>query len=135
MSKFCLRQRIADNNEYKFIVFFHRRIPHGTKEVESIGQRTRSKLSLSETPLEQIEQAFIPPDITIDMYDWDCGTDPDWDNFLKEFTQPLGHDAANEDDTEADPEYNILEDKETDLRNYQDFLMLAISIKKDSKIT
>lgn len=85
-------------------------------EVESIGQRTRSKLSLSETPLEQIEQAFVPPDITTDMYDWDCDIDEDWGNFLNEFTKPLGHDTTVEDDPEADPEYNILEDKETDLR-------------------
>lgn len=83
---------------------------------ESIGQRTRSKFSLSETPLEQIEQAFIPPDITADDWDdWDCELDEDWDNFLKEFTQPLTHEPAIEDDPEADPEYNILEDEETHL--------------------
>lgn len=90
-------------------------IPHVPTEEESIGQRTRSKLCLSETPLEQIEQAFIPPDITTDMYDWDCEVDEDWDNFLKEFTQPLAHEPVVEDDPEADPEYNILEDEETDL--------------------
>ena len=67
--------------------------------------------------MEQIEQAFIPPDITIDMYnwDWDGEIDEDWDNFLKEFTQPLTQEPVMEDDTEADPEYNILEDEETDL--------------------
>ncbi|XP_076244859.1 gon-4 like protein muscle wasted [Calliopsis andreniformis] len=90
-------------------------IPHVPTEEESIGQRTRSKLCLSETPLEQIEQAFIPPDITTDMYDWDCEVDEDWDNFLKEFTQPLPQELVVEDDPEADPEYNILEDEETDL--------------------
>ncbi|XP_071567188.1 uncharacterized protein Mute [Temnothorax nylanderi] len=90
-------------------------IPHVATEEESIGQRTRSKLSLSETSLEEIEQAFIPPDITTDMTDdWDCELDEDWDNFLKEFTQPLTQEPAIEDDPEADPEYNILED-ETDL--------------------
>ncbi|XP_012144630.2 gon-4 like protein muscle wasted isoform X1 [Megachile rotundata] len=89
-------------------------IPHVPTEEESIGQRTRSKLCLSETPLEQIEQAFIPPDITTDMYDWDCELDEDWDNFLKEFTQPLTQEPVTEDDPEADPEYNILEDEETD---------------------
>ncbi|XP_076303648.1 gon-4 like protein muscle wasted [Lasioglossum baleicum] len=89
-------------------------IPHVPTEEESIGQRTRSKLCLSETPLEQIEQAFIPPDITTDMYDWDCEIDEDWDNFLKEFTQPLTQEPVVEDDPEADPEYNILEDEETE---------------------
>ncbi|KYN43105.1 GON-4-like protein [Trachymyrmex septentrionalis] len=90
-------------------------VPPITTEEESIGQRTRSKLSLSETSLEEIEQAFIPPDITADMTDdWDCELDEDWDNFLKEFTQPLTQEPAIEDDPDADPEYNILED-ETDL--------------------
>lgn len=69
---------------------------------------------MSETPLEHIEQAFIPPDITTDMYDWDCEVDEDWDNFLKEFTQPLTQEPVVEDDPEADPEYNILEDEETE---------------------
>ncbi|XP_032663668.1 uncharacterized protein LOC116840701 isoform X2 [Odontomachus brunneus] len=89
-------------------------IPHVSTQEESIGQRTRSKLSLSETSLEQIEQAFIPPDITADMDDWGFEPDEDWDNFKKEFTQPLAQELAIEDDPEADPEYNILED-ETDL--------------------
>ncbi|XP_039278811.1 GON-4-like protein [Nilaparvata lugens] len=82
---------------------------------ESIGQRTRSKLCLSETPLEEIEQAFIPPDITCDMYDFNCDND-DWTNFLKEFTQPLDTlPDMNEtvDDVEADPEYNVLADEDT----------------------
>nr|CAD7460912.1 unnamed protein product [Timema tahoe] len=72
---------------------------------ENIGQRTRSKFSLSDTPLETIEQAFIPPDITTDMYDLECD-DEDWNNFLKDFTKPL------KDDEDADPEYNILADEE-----------------------
>lgn len=50
--------------------------------------------------------------------DWDCELDEDWDNFLKEFTQPLTQEPAVEDDPEADPEYNILEDEETDLCMY-----------------
>jgi hypothetical protein len=55
---------------------------------ESIGQRTRSKLSLSDTPLETIEKAFVPPDITTDMYDSECD-DENWKDFLKNFTEPL----------------------------------------------
>ncbi|XP_025269827.1 uncharacterized protein LOC105249161 isoform X1 [Camponotus floridanus] len=90
-------------------------VPHVATEEESIGQRTRSKLSLSKTSLEEIEQAFLPPDITADMIDLDVELDEDWDNFLKEFTQPLTQEPTIEDDPEADPEYNILEDEETDL--------------------
>lgn len=75
-------------------------------------------MSLSETSLEQIEQAFIPPDITADMDDWGFEPDEDWDNFKKEFTRPLAQELAIEDDPEADPEYNILEDEEIDLCNF-----------------
>nr|CAD7573043.1 unnamed protein product [Timema californicum] len=80
---------------------------------ENIGQRTRSKFSLSDTPLETIEQAFIPPDITTDMYDLECD-DEDWNNFLKDFTKPLTPEVNDtvEDDEDADPEYNILADEE-----------------------
>lgn len=56
---------------------------------ETIGMRTRSKFSLNDTPLEIIEQAFIPPDITEDMYDSACEND-EWMEFLSEFTKPLG---------------------------------------------
>ncbi|KAJ4437019.1 hypothetical protein ANN_17151 [Periplaneta americana] len=79
---------------------------------ENIGQRTRSKLSLSDTPLEAIEKAFIPPDITTDMYDSECD-DEDWKDFLKNFTEPLTTDVNDAfDDDEADPEYNVLADEE-----------------------
>ncbi|XP_012272337.1 GON-4-like protein isoform X2 [Orussus abietinus] len=98
-------------------------IPLVPTEEESIGQRTRSKLCLSETPLEHIEQAFVPPDITTDMYDWDCDNDEDWDNFLKEFTQPLAQEPVAEDDPDADPEYNILEDEETELLDKEELRM------------
>ncbi|KAK0096289.1 hypothetical protein PV326_005875 [Microctonus aethiopoides] len=90
-------------------------IPHVPTEEESIGQRTRSKLSLSETPLEHLEQQLVPPDITTDMYDWDCEKDEDWDNFLKGLFQTVPQEPNVDDDPEADPEYNILEDHELEL--------------------
>lgn len=81
------------------------------EETPAVALRTRSKLCLSDTPLESIEQAFIPPDITTDMYDIDCDDD-DWKNFLTEFTKPLEvmNTAVGEDDEETDPEYNLLAD-------------------------
>lgn len=48
------------------------------------------------------------------MCDWDCEVDEDWVNFLKEFTQPLTQDPIVEDDPEADPEYNVSDDEETE---------------------
>ncbi|XP_043471521.1 GON-4-like protein isoform X2 [Leptopilina heterotoma] len=105
-------------------------IPHVPTEEESIGQRTRSKLCLSETPLEYIEQAFIPPDITTDMYDHDCDLDEDYRNFLKDFTQPLPQEVNVEDDPEADPEYDFFGD-ETELLDKEEFRMdRAVNISR-----
>lgn len=56
---------------------------------ENIGQRTRSKLPLTETPLEVIEQRFIPPDITSDMYETECDNE-DWRAFIQGIVQPMG---------------------------------------------
>lgn len=79
---------------------------------ENIALRTRSKLSLSDTPLEKIEESFVPPDITTDMYDSECD-DEDWKDFLKKFLKPLEAEGGQqEDDDEADPEYNVLADEE-----------------------
>ncbi|XP_015180544.1 PREDICTED: uncharacterized protein LOC107068544 isoform X2 [Polistes dominula] len=103
-------------------------VPRIQTEEESIGHRTRSKYSLSKTPLEQIEQAFVPPDITTDMYESDY--DEDWGNFLKEFMQPLEQEHIAEDDPEIDPEYNILEDEEIDLLDKEE-----LRADKDVKIT
>lgn len=83
------------------------------EEEANIALRTRSKLCLSSTPLEVIEEAFIPPDITTDMYDMDCDND-DWMDFLKKFTRPLDEVAKPTEDEEQDPEYNILADEEID---------------------
>ena len=62
--------------------------PHVDQIDENIALRTRSKLPLNDTPLEEIEQAFIPPDITPDLYDTTCDN-ADWQEFLKEFMQPM----------------------------------------------
>lgn len=47
-----------------------------------IGFRTRSKLPLNDTPLEHLEMAFVPPDISTDMYESDCDEE-EWRKFLK----------------------------------------------------
>ena len=80
---------------------------------ELICQRTRSKKSFTDTPLEQLEMALQPPDITKDMYEMEC-EDVDYKNFLIEFINPLVPNTTEtvEDDDAADPEYNYLEDFE-----------------------
>lgn len=76
----------------------------------TIALRTRSKLSLNETPLEELEQSFIPPDIPKDM----CGgKDDDWINFINSIVQPSDEVVTNvEEEEDLDPEYNILSDEE-----------------------
>lgn len=74
------------------------------EESENISKRTRSKLCLTTTPIETIESTFIPPDITLDMYDMhDQEDDNEWKEFLNEFMMPLLNNPE-EDDVE-DPEY------------------------------
>ena len=51
------------------------------KEEELIAKRTRSKLPLKDTLLEEIEANFVAPDITPDMYDTTCDHQ-DWKLFL-----------------------------------------------------
>ena len=53
-----------------------------------VSQRTRSKLPLKETPLECLEMAFKPPDVTDDMYESEV-LDDDWKTFLIDFIHPL----------------------------------------------
>ncbi|KAL0278688.1 UNVERIFIED_CONTAM: hypothetical protein PYX00_000438 [Menopon gallinae] len=103
---------------------------------ENIGQRTRSKLCLSDTPLEIIEKAFVPPDITTDMYDFKCDNE-DWENFLKEFAQPLSNNMNNpdDDDDEADPDYNVMaEEEEVDKEELRRDRAVKISRKELRKL-
>ncbi|XP_055693650.1 uncharacterized protein LOC129796027 [Lutzomyia longipalpis] len=66
---------------------------------------TRSKISLAKTPIEDIEETFVPPDITTDMYEFDCDMDNVWQEFLNQFRRPLTLNETHEEDEEADPEY------------------------------
>lgn len=55
---------------------------------EVVSQRTRSKLPLTETPLECLEMAFQPPDVTTDMYETEVDNE-EWKEFLIDFIHPL----------------------------------------------
>lgn len=95
----------------KFFIFI-RTPPYVLTEEESIGQRTRSKLCLSETPIEQLEREFIPPDILPDMYhNGHLANDPNWGELFNSNGLILDDDDIN------DPSYNILEDNETETGN------------------
>ncbi|CAH1164288.1 unnamed protein product [Phaedon cochleariae] len=90
-----------------------------TTDDATIALRTRSKLCLTSTPLEAIEEAFVPPDIPppadtdMDICDMECDNE-DWMDFLKKFTLPLDEVAKPTEDEEQDPEYNVLADEEID---------------------
>ncbi|GFY45020.1 GON-4-like protein [Trichonephila inaurata madagascariensis] len=89
-------------------------IPENASEADKIALRTRSKLCLNDTPLEEIEASFIAPDITIDMYDTKCD-DEEWQEFLRELCKPIEH--PEEADDAEDPEYKVLEE---DVPDYND---------------
>ncbi|CAG5029818.1 unnamed protein product [Parnassius apollo] len=96
-------------------------------EEATIALRTRSKLSLSETPIEHIESSFVPPDDvpTVDV------DDPVWNEFLEECLNPASTSfAKNEDDDDADPEYNVAADPDA---NDDDEEALENNIIKISK--
>lgn len=80
------------------------------EETLNIALRTRSKVSLTSTPLEVIAEAFIPPDLTTDMYDLDCDDDDVWKDFLKTFARPIDEIEKAPEDEEHDPEYNVQEE-------------------------
>ncbi|KAL7035582.1 hypothetical protein ACKWTF_008455 [Chironomus riparius] len=105
----------SKNSEFKVP-----KVPLSAEEQENIARRTRSKLCLQTTSIETIEQTFIPPDIDLDMYDFEMYENEDdceWKEFLNEFMQPLPKQSEEVDD-EADPEYvatesiNLIDDKE-----------------------
>ncbi|XP_067626696.1 uncharacterized protein mute [Eurosta solidaginis] len=95
--------------------------PKGTpvREDVRIAARTRSKLCLQQTTIEDIESEFVPPDVEqIDLQDMDfAANDEDWMQFLNDFTKPLNSSfITDDDDLVNDPEYvaaeRITEDAE-----------------------
>ncbi|KAK3798629.1 hypothetical protein RRG08_019115 [Elysia crispata] len=74
--------------------------------INTIALRTRSKLPLHSTSITDIENAFVAPDITPDMYY--TNDDADWNQFLSTlYKQP--DDAGTDDDGEAnDPEFDYI---------------------------
>ncbi|XP_025077412.1 GON-4-like protein [Pomacea canaliculata] len=91
-----------------------------------IAERTRSKHPLTTTSLYDIEEAFVAPDITPDMYDTHCD-DSDWQEFLRGLHKyTASQDVQNEsaeivDDEQNDPEFNYLAEAETEELEKDDF--------------
>lgn len=55
----------------------------------SIAKQTRSKISLTETPIELIESTFNAPDIPPDMLHVEQDDNPDWMEFLFGYQNPI----------------------------------------------
>lgn len=76
------------------------------------GYATRSRMPLTDTTIEQLEQQFIPFDITPDMYEINCDND-DYSDFLKTLYAVQPVDYANQSgnsplhgfDDPTDPEF------------------------------
>lgn len=62
-----------------------------TQEEQTIAARTRSKLSLQDTSIIELESTFVPPDFTPDMYDTGQCEDEDWQGFLQSLYKPPGN--------------------------------------------
>lgn len=87
------------------IFFFFSRPRYQLTETESIGRRTRSKLCLNQTAIEDLQ--LVAPDITPDLDHFShLANDPHWGELFRLTEQNI------EDDIEADPNYNVLDDHE-----------------------
>lgn len=99
--------------------------PVADESATSVAKRTRSKVSLESTPIETIQETFIPPDLLpelVDGQDNEFDADEPWEEFLVQFQKPLGESfswyiikrfsidaispvAKEEEEDENDPEY------------------------------
>ncbi|XP_031624264.1 uncharacterized protein LOC116341381 isoform X2 [Contarinia nasturtii] len=90
-----------------------------TEQEYIIAQRTRSKISLAETPIEAIESTFRAPDVPQDMYQTEPDEDdPYWMEFLNTFACPSSETEIR--DEETDPDYNpMIVDSQDDRDEFQ----------------
>ncbi|GFT47442.1 GON-4-like protein [Nephila pilipes] len=103
---------LSDDEDALVIALPEKKEEQKMNKSDKIALRTRSKLPLNDTPLEKIEESFMPPDITVDMYNTECD-DVHWQEFLCELTKPIDQTSSIEnvvDDNEDDPEYKVQEE-------------------------
>ncbi|CAK8682614.1 unnamed protein product [Clavelina lepadiformis] len=89
---------------------------------EIIAQRTRSKHSLLDIAMAEIETAFKPPDVTDDMYT--PSGDDDWHKWLAELMldeTALDAPDAADDDCEQDPDYNFIQSESEECNEKEDY--------------
>ncbi|KAM7341508.1 gon-4 like protein muscle wasted isoform 2-T2 [Cochliomyia hominivorax] len=87
-----------------------------------IAARTRSKLCLEQTTIEDLQSEFVPPDVEEPLECTDLQPlDEDWMQFLNDFTKPLNASlVADDDDPINDPEYVAAEKEPVDAEELRD---------------
>ncbi|XP_074651326.1 GON-4-like protein [Tubulanus polymorphus] len=118
-------------------LYANQREDNDNEDTGTIALRTRSRLPLKETRLEDIESHFVAPDITPDMYDTSTCYDDDWSDFLTSLMKSeLGPQDGNDTlDDDADPEYNFLADVEdVDWEDFRDDRAVRVSKKEVNEL-
>ncbi|KAH8298573.1 hypothetical protein KR044_012147, partial [Drosophila immigrans] len=89
-----------------------------------IATRTRSKLCLQQTTIEDLQSEFKPPDVEehFDVLESDLtANDADWMQFLNDFSKPLSNTIlGDDDDPDNDPEYVAAEMVPVDAEELRD---------------
>ncbi|KAH8284640.1 hypothetical protein KR018_009506 [Drosophila ironensis] len=98
-----------------------------------IATRTRSKLCLQQTTIEDLQSEFVPPDLEpSDLTDHEMtATDADWMQFLNDFTKPLNNSFLGDDDDPInDPEYVAADNLDSEYENAEELRDANISKKE-----
>ncbi|XP_023301038.2 uncharacterized protein LOC111683217 [Lucilia cuprina] len=87
-----------------------------------IATRTRSKLCLEQTTIEDLQSEFVPPDVEEPLEVSDLQPlDKDWMQFLNDFSKPLNNSLVGDDDDPInDPEYVAAEKEPVDAEELRD---------------
>ncbi|XP_034476357.1 uncharacterized protein LOC117783197 [Drosophila innubila] len=98
--------------------------PDKNAEDPRIATRTRSKLCLQQTTIEDLQSEFVPPDVEepTDVLESDLtAIDVDWMQFLNDFSKPLNTSFLGDDDDPInDPEYVAAEMVPVDAEELRD---------------
>ncbi|KAH8401102.1 hypothetical protein KR009_003026 [Drosophila setifemur] len=104
-----------------------------TNEDLRIATRTRSKLCLQQTTIEDLQSEFVPPDLEpSDVVENEMtATDADWMQFLNDFTKPLNNTFLGDDDDPInDPEYVAADNMDAAYENAEELRDVNISKKE-----
>ncbi|KAF2345799.1 hypothetical protein FHG87_023445, partial [Trinorchestia longiramus] len=107
-------------------------------EPQLISERTRSKLPLSNTPLEVLESQLVPPDVTPDLYyEGPPKGEKEWLDFLQDLvkTQLGGEDCRDEDNVQEDPDFDLFQDNDIAFSDIKEELRKDKAVKVVNLLT